>query len=159
VPHSGAVPRQPSIGAYGMATESLQWMNPSRIGQTCVPWGQSVPSHSDSCFGSAVLGRALAERGADLADSQGQAVARLGAFDPDRSRERIAVGHGGLVAAIGVRADLTGQGVLGLDHEAVARLDPQAGLVVPAELVVERPDGEMLHGCPRCRIGSGVGSG
>ena len=55
VPHSGAVPRQPSIGAYGMATESLQWMNPSRIGQTCVPWGQSVPSHSHSCFGSAVL--------------------------------------------------------------------------------------------------------
>ena len=37
-----------------MVTESLQWIRPSRIGQTCVPCGQSVPSHSQSCFGSAV---------------------------------------------------------------------------------------------------------
>ena len=52
--------------------ESLQWIRPSRIGQTCVPWGQSVPSHSHDCFGSAVLRGALADGRADLADRHRQ---------------------------------------------------------------------------------------
>ena len=45
---------QPSIGAYGIFTRSLQWITPSEISQTCVPCGHSLPSHSDNILGSAV---------------------------------------------------------------------------------------------------------
>jgi hypothetical protein len=37
-----------------MVIESLQWISPSWIAQTCVPCGQSVPSHSLSWRGSLV---------------------------------------------------------------------------------------------------------
>ena len=51
-----------------------------------------------------------------------------------------------LVAAVVVRANLAAEGVLAFDDDRLARLDPQARLVVAAEFVVERAEGESFHG-------------
>ena len=143
MPQSGAVPMQPSIGRVG---------DRDRV----APVDQAVADRADvravGAVGPQPLAEllrvggprgALADRRADLADRHGQRIARLGPLDPDRAGQRVAVRHLGLVAAVGVAADLAREGVLGLDDDRLARLDPQAGLVVPAELVVQRSATEL----------------
>ena len=77
----------------------------------------------------------------DFVDRHRQRIARLGPFDPDRARLRIAVRLLRLVAAVGVRPDLAAEGVLAFDDDRLPRLDPQPRLVVAGEFVVERAQG------------------
>ena len=83
---------------------------------------------------------------ADLVDRDRQRVARLGPFDLDRA------GLADCCTAFwtcrgGRRSFGSGrESVFALDDDRLARLDPQPRLVVPAEFVVERAEGEAVHG-------------
>src|SRR5690606_16307401 len=97
-----------------------------------------VPQPLGQLVGIAGPGAALPERGLDRLEGDGYRIAGLGAFDPDRPGERIAVGHRLAVAAIIAGAYLPAEGVLAFDDDRFAGHDAEPRLHVAAEFVVER---------------------
>src|SRR5262249_8533288 len=80
-------------------------------------------------FGVGRARAALANRRANVLDGDCERVARLSPLHPDRAGQRVAERDPGLVAAVGVGADLARQSILGLDKQGFARLDAQARLI------------------------------